>query len=630
MCEGSKQQGRGLEDPEEMGRCQWDSEDLLEERRSGDTGRWRPPQCGVSWSWGEDPRSPLQSVPPRGTRQNVGEKPRTGGTHGKPSFTEESFRDRPQNETETKKQCWAWTLRDAHSSSSHPIGISTSDTFQELFLKSHQVVGSARPHGVAREERKSFSSVSSNAVAPDPQNGRSDDSRRPSEAGGIGMLPQVDSHALPDLCAGTVALCSLYYVRLLKERQLRDSERRRRFFIFRRTRSRERLRFVVLCMSGVLRGRELSSAPAPITEWEGQERRIWSKVRSSSLWNTVTENTFSNFDWTESFRMTKSTFNYLCDQLRPVIQRMDTNMRRAIPAEVRLAMTLWRLGSSCEYRTIERIFGVSRSTICKIVRDVCEAVVSILTPKFISVPQGDILEDILQGFEQRHGLPQLAGLIGAFHVAIRAPNEYAGQYFNTKGWHSVVLQAVVDSDYCFWDLNVGCPGNLSNSQVLLASELYEWGTDGTLFPSFTRCVDGVEVPIHLLGPRSYPLLPWLMTPFGEGSYPEYTELNKHFSSALNGTQVAFGRLKSRWRCLLKRNDTDLSFLPTLVAACCTLHNICECRRDPFEEHWLQEAAEEALEQPSEFEEDDLIAEGMSEEIRSALAHTLHRRSGGKC
>ncbi|KAM4677598.1 uncharacterized protein O3C94_009686 [Discoglossus pictus] len=453
------------------------------------------------------------------------------------------------------------------------------------------------------------------------QNDRSHENHRPNEETD-GRVAGGGPEVAHELCTCIVTLCTLYYIRLQKERQLREMERRKRLLLFRRARTRQRLHFAVLWTARLFASGEIP-ASTHTDEKEGKERRIWSKVRSSALWDTVIEKTFSNFDWTESFRMTKSTFDYLCEQLRPVIQRVDTNMRRAIPAEVRLAMTLWRLGSSCEYRTIEKIFGVSRSTICKIVRDVCEAVVSILTPRYIRAPRGDILDETMRGFEEHFGLQQLAGVVGAFHVAIRAPNECTGRYFNTKGWHSVVLQAVVDSNLCFWDLNIGCPGNLSDSQVLLTSELYEWAREGTLFPNTTKDVDGVSVPIHILGPRSYPLLPWLMTPLTEHTNPGHEEMNRRFSSALGVAQTAFAHLKSRWRCLLKRNDTDLSFLPTLIAACCTLHNVCESCGDPFEEHWQEEATEEELEQPSvSEEEEDEDGDVKAEEIRTALVNIL--------
>ncbi|XP_056409616.1 uncharacterized protein LOC130330970 [Hyla sarda] len=428
---------------------------------------------------------------------------------------------------------------------------------------------------------------------------------------------------LAELCAGTVALCSLYYIRLMKERRRRELERRGRILRFRRTKARERMHFAVLWTSQLLSSWEVSSS-VNIEERQG----IYGNARSSLLWNSVIEKAFTNFDWIESFRMTKSSFCYLCDQLRPVMENIDSETLQAIPVEVRLAMTLWRLGSSCEYRTIEKIFGVSRSTISKVVKEVSEAVVSILTPKFITIPRGDILQNTMKSFERLFGIPQLAGIIGTFHVAIRPPSELTGQYFNTKGWHSVVLQAVVDSDHCFWDINIGSPGNSSDSQVLLTSELYEWGTEGTLFPNVAKYVGGAQIPIHLLGSRSYPLLPWLMTPFSKQLGPESTKLNKQFSSALRVAEVAFGRLRGRWCCLLKHNNSDLSFIPTLIAACCTLHNVCESRGDPFQEHWLEEAAEEELEQPSEGEEDELVPERRSEEIRDALANNVCAHNGG--
>ena len=40
-------------------------------------------------------------------------------------------------------------------------------------------------------------------------------------------------------------------------------------------------------------------------------------------------------------------------------------------------------------------------------------------------------------------------------------------------------------------------------------------------------------------------------------------------------------------CLLKRLDVNVSDVPRLVAARCTLHNICEIQGDAFDEEWFE-------------------------------------------
>ena len=47
---------------------------------------------------------------------------------------------------------------------------------------------------------------------------------------------------------------------------------------------------------------------------------------------------------------------------------------------------------------------------------------------------------------------------------------------------------------------------------------------------------------------------------------------------------AFGRLKGRWRCLMKTIDAPTSNIPGIVGACVVLHYMCEI----YSTHCLQE------------------------------------------
>ena len=48
---------------------------------------------------------------------------------------------------------------------------------------------------------------------------------------------------------------------------------------------------------------------------------------------------------------------------------------------------------------------------------------------------------------------------------------------------------------------------------------------------------------------------------------------------------AFGRLKGRCRCLLKRLDFKLENVPYIVSACMVLHNMCEMYGDNCLTEW---------------------------------------------
>ena len=199
------------------------------------------------------------------------------------------------------------------------------------------------------------------------------------------------------------------------------------------------------------------------------------------------------------------------------------------------------------------------------------------------------MQDNIQRFWTRTGFPQVAAAIDGSHIPIKAPEENPTYYFNRKGFYSVVLQALVDANGCFMDTNVGRPGCMHDARVFTLSSLYTRLMSGQLFrPNSTQNIEGTEVPTLILGDPAYPLLPNLMKCYPTtGRLNRFqTKFNKKLCSARYVVEHAFGRLKGRWRILNKRNDHQLSFIKTLVHACCTLHNICERNGDPFRRGWL--------------------------------------------
>lgn len=77
---------------------------------------------------------------------------------------------------------------------------------------------------------------------------------------------------------------------------------------------------------------------------------------------------------------------------------------------------------------------------------VCKAIKEELTPRFINIPRGQRLQEVLDGFEDR-GFPQCVGAIDGTHIPIIAPTKDPADFYNRKGWHSIIVQAVCDHEY---------------------------------------------------------------------------------------------------------------------------------------------------------------------------------------
>ncbi|KAL2091347.1 hypothetical protein ACEWY4_013610 [Coilia grayii] len=322
---------------------------------------------------------------------------------------------------------------------------------------------------------------------------------------------------------------------------------------------------------------------------QSTQRKVWMKIRSKMWWERDVLTLYDDEDWKNNFRMTRGSFQKLCGVMEGIMKPEEVTVRAPIPLEMRVAIVLYKLASCAEYRIVAKKFGVHKSTVKKMVYQFCRGMVTSALQNFIKVPTTEEAISIASRFEQKFHIPQIIGCIDGTHIPVLPPTDGHKYFVNRKGWPSYVLQAVVDDMYRFWNINCKMPGCSHNADVLRQSTLF---SEAHLLPKELREVNGVSINHFLLGDPAYPLLDWLMKGYTHSPNitPEQESFNVYLSSARTTVEIAFGRLKSRWRVLLKHNNFHFSFTPKVIATCCALHNFCENEKEDINPNWLVEAA----------------------------------------
>ncbi|KAG0423853.1 hypothetical protein HPB47_000384 [Ixodes persulcatus] len=270
--------------------------------------------------------------------------------------------------------------------------------------------------------------------------------------------------------------------------------------------------------------------------------------------------------------------------------------------EKRVAISLYRLCSTAEERTIAHLFAVGQSVVNESYREFCDVVIEELEARTVSMIRNEDLEHHMREFQAVLGFPNAIGALDGCHLPVSPPKDSAVDYRNYKGWYSVILLALVDHRYLFRYISVGSPGKCHDANVYGRSPLGRLLEDYQV--AVPRSIGGTEIPPIVLCDQAFPLTRNLMKPFPHSLSPPQDEgdYNYALSKARRVVENAFGRLKARFRIVLKRMEVRIDNVNAVVRACCILHNVCETLNDSADKQWIQDARkveeDDKLEQPS--------------------------------
>ncbi|MCO5608074.1 hypothetical protein L7F22_062279 [Adiantum nelumboides] len=264
-------------------------------------------------------------------------------------------------------------------------------------------------------------------------------------------------------------------------------------------------------------------------------------------------------------------------------KRMDMFMR----VQVEMAKALGNRQKDERGSSIVHVIVVWDSTIRKytqlIVGVLCGQ--DMLSRYQIVVPSGTRLAQIITDFEAITGLCNMCGAIDGTHIKLACKpvvDLFPAQYVSRHGFHSILLQGIVDSKKLFWNVVCNAPGGSHDSNVFKSSQVYRDMKSCEILSEPLIELNRLSIRPYLVGDSAYKPTSFLLKAFKSKARQDLALKNafdKQIAKDRVKVENAFGILKNRWRILRDLNGS-IPFAPNVVIACCVLHNYVQLKGEP--------------------------------------------------
>jgi len=176
----------------------------------------------------------------------------------------------------------------------------------------------------------------------------------------------------------------------------------------------------------------------------------------------------------------------------------------------------------------------------------------------------------------RTKFPHCIGAIDGKHIVIQSPAHTGSDHYNYKNSFSIVLMALVSSDYRFMYADIGSQGRISDGGVFRNSSLWQKMSSDSLNLPMPSPLPGSnkDTPYVFLGDGAFALDTNLMKPY-PGNHTSGSP-QRIFNQTLSGSRVVvenvFGILASRYRIFKKPISLAPEKVSIITMTCILLHN----------------------------------------------------------
>ena len=275
--------------------------------------------------------------------------------------------------------------------------------------------------------------------------------------------------------------------------------------------------------------------------------------------------------------MSPQRFEHLLTLVGPLIVKQPCRSRKVIDPAERLMLTLRYLATGEDQQTQSFYFRIGRSTVSNIIHTTLQAIWIALNKAYLSAPsKTEEWIKIAKGFEEEWNFPHCLGAIDGKHIMMECPINGGSAFYNYKGFHSIVLLAVCDANYCFTFVDIGAYGGTNDASVFSNTSFGEaFDKQSTELNIPRQSKFGQQIlPYVLVGDDIFPLKNWLMKPYPGRNLNEPERIyNYRLSRARRTIENTFGILAAKWRIFRRPiKAVNIQLVDSVTKAAVCLHN----------------------------------------------------------